>query len=148
MNCKKINTSAYLDNALGEHDKKIVEQHLNACKSCAKEYAALKNTKQILSALNKQKAGANFENKVMSKIKRGAFAANPLESFFATAKTSLIVAVLLFGIIAAFSFFTPSTASNSNINNIDAINNYVLKGNAFTKQSKISYAKMMQAMLG
>jgi mycothiol system anti-sigma-R factor len=150
MNCKKIkiSMSEYLDNALGEQDKKLIEQHLNDCAECAKEYAVVKKTRHVLSALGKQNAPLNFENKVMGRIKNGNFASNPLESFFATAKTSLIAAVFIFGIIVTFSFFTVSTETcPNNIDNVEAMNNYVLKDNAFAKQSKISDAKIVQAML-
>ncbi|MCL2145446.1 MAG: zf-HC2 domain-containing protein [Endomicrobia bacterium] len=150
MNCKKLKISinAYLDNNLGEHDKKLIELHLRGCAQCLKEYETLKNIKQILSILNKQSAPSNFENNVMLKIKSGAFAPNPLESFISAAKAALIAAVFIFGIMATFGFSAFSTASKSNTDNVDAMNNYVLKGNAFAKQSGISEAKIMQIMLG
>jgi hypothetical protein len=50
--------------------------------------------------------------------------------------------------IATFNFLTPSINSYPNAGGIDAINNYVLKGNAFAKQSCISNAKIIQALLG
>ena len=150
MSCKKFRTAldAYSDNALTEQDRKLFERHLHDCAGCAKEYAGFQNIKQLLSGLSRQNAPANLENKVMEKIKNGVFISNPLELFIAGAKTSLLAAVFIFGIIAAFSFLTPSAAPNSKTDNVDAMSNYVLKGNVFAKQNGISDAKIIQALLG
>ncbi|MCL1901529.1 MAG: zf-HC2 domain-containing protein [Endomicrobia bacterium] len=150
MNCKKFKIifNAYIDNALTEQDRKLFELHLSDCAGCSKEYAGFQNIKQLVSGLSRQNAPANLENKVMEKIQNGVFTSNPLELFIAAAKTSLIAAVFIFGIIAALSFFTPSAVPNSKTDNVDAMSNYILKGNIFAKQNGISDAKIMQALLG
>ena len=150
MNCKKfkILPDAYSDDAAAKQDRKLFERHLRDCAGCAKKYAGLKNIKLLLSGLSKQNAPANFESKVMDKIKSGMPAMNPLELFIAAAKASLIAAVFIFGIIAAFNFLTPQAVSNSNNDSVEAMDNYILKGNVFAKQNKISDAKIMQALLG
>lgn len=149
MNCKKIKIiiSAYLDGYAAQTDKALLEKHLHDCAGCRKEYNELKNSKYILAALDKQHAPAGFESKVIEKIKNNTFTANPLESFIAAAKTTLAACVMLFGVIAAFSFFTPSVTP-ANRDNVEAINNYVLKENIFAKQDQISDAKIIEALLG
>jgi predicted anti-sigma-YlaC factor YlaD len=124
----------------------MLEKHLQSCDKCIKEYKGLKNTKMMTSFLNKEAAPADFERKIMEKIKNGHFTTNWLEYFIATARTSLIASILIFGVIAAFNFFTPLTTACSNVDNVEAINNYVLKGNIFAKQNKISDAKIIEAL--
>jgi hypothetical protein len=138
--------NANLDNSLCQHEKELLEKHLNHCAICAKEYAALKNTKMLLSALNKEQPKADFEKKIIDKIKSKSFSQNPLESFIAAARTSLIASVLIFGVIATFNFFMLSTYECS-ADNVEAINNYVLNENDFAKHNKISYAKIIEALL-
>lgn len=150
MNCKnfKINMTGYLDNALKDQEKMLFERHMQTCGKCAKEFSAVKNTRQLVLSLDRQKASPDFEKKVLKRIKSGVFTVNPFEFFFATAKTALLAAVLIFGVIITFNFFTPSIRPCTNFDNVDAINNYVLKGNVFAKENNISDAKIIQALLG
>jgi Predicted transmembrane transcriptional regulator (anti-sigma factor) len=147
MNCKKFvnDLSAYLDGMLSPEAKARVHEHLQTCPLCKKEYEELKSVKEAVALLGRQTAKRNLEAVVLNRIKNGDIQTGLLESFISTAKTSLAAAIALFGIITIFNFCTPSMAATDNV---EAINNYVMKGNTFAKQQKISDAKIMQAMLG
>lgn len=150
MKCEKFENilQSYLDGAAKPSDKAFFEKHLSECNACAEELRALKKIKTLLSALDRQKAAVGLESRVCAKIKKINPPVNPLESFIAAAKTTLAAAALIFCIITAFGFFAFPNTAGTNADNVEAINNYVLKGNAFAKQDNISDEKIIEALLG
>lgn len=150
MKCGKFENilQSYLDGAAKPSDKEFFEKHLSECRTCAAQLRALKKLKKLLSSLDRQKAAADLENRVSVRIKSNNPYINPLESFIAAAKTTLAAAALLLCIITAFGFFTLPNGAGTNTDNVEAINNYVFKGNAFAKQDNISDEKIIEALLG
>ncbi|MCL2390844.1 MAG: zf-HC2 domain-containing protein [Endomicrobia bacterium] len=129
MKCKNFvpKISLYIDDKLPQNEKVLFEEHLKSCKECFKEYSSLKNVRTSLMNLNKQKTGARFESIIMQKIEKKLYTPSQASTFFQTVKVSLLAAVFLFAVIAAFNFFTPSFFDKKSHDNIAALNDYVLK---------------------
>lgn len=139
MKCKNLKHYAedYINKTLSSEEMKEMEKHLNDCTQCTNETDEIKSLKTILASLDKKAPEPGFEAAVMQKIKNKKFVPNIFEAFLSAAKTSFLAAVLLLGIIATFSYFTPSVAVECD--NIDAMNHYVLKDNIFAEREVNEY---------
>lgn len=129
MSCKKTVKllSSYLDNAVSDKEKTIIEKHIGKCADCNAFYNDIVKTRDILRALPHSYPEKDFTSKIMGKIKANDIPLNNFELFFYTARNSFIAAAGIFCIIAAFSFFTPKPDIKfDNFDNIEAMNKYVL----------------------
>lgn len=70
MVCKEIYEKLfdYLEGAVTEDEKKLIQQHIEKCTSCYKEYQELKETIQLVQNLPKLKAPDDFAENLILKI--------------------------------------------------------------------------------
>ena len=61
MNCAEIKKlfSPYLDGQVSGSEMRAVTRHVEQCTGCAREYAAMQRTQQLLSSLGPKKAPAS-----------------------------------------------------------------------------------------
>jgi hypothetical protein len=105
--------SPYLDGAVTGAEMQAVQFHLQGCSPCAREYAALRGTQQLLISAGRPRVPADLGLKIRLAISREAAQAkrpyeglrtrmeNALEAFMVPATAGLACAVLIFGLVAA-----------------------------------------------
>jgi anti-sigma factor RsiW len=105
--------SPYLDGAVTGMEMKAVREHLDGCGACAREYAALRGTQQLLVSAGRPSLPSDLGLKIRLAISREAAQAkrpyeglrtrmeNALEAFMVPATAGLVCAVLIFGLVAA-----------------------------------------------
>lgn len=135
MKCKDFRKilQEYSDKTLSKDEAASLESHLAHCKECSGAYAEVENISLIVRSLDKKQAKPGFESAVIAKIKNNDYSLGLSEAFFKTARVSFIAGVFVFTAFAAFSFFTPSA---SKVDNIEALNYYVMKDTVAEKGVK------------
>lgn len=117
MNCvqsKKL-FSPYLDGRVSGAEMRALTGHLAQCVSCAREYAAMQRTQQLLAGLGAKKAPADLALKLRLAISREAAQQrhpryegvlvrlqNALNAFMVPATAGLVSAMLFFGLLLGF----------------------------------------------
>jgi hypothetical protein len=108
--------SPYLDGAVSGKQMRAIQQHLDDCATCNREYVELRRTQQLLAKVGHRKAPAELSLQLRLAISREA-ARSPrnyfdvlslrlqhiLRAFMVPAAVGLVTAVLLFGFFMGFS---------------------------------------------
>jgi hypothetical protein len=117
MNCAGIKKlfSPYLDGRVSGSQMRELTRHVEQCDDCAREYAAMQRTQQLLSSLGPKRAPADLALKLRVAISREAAQArrprfegvlvrlqNALNAFMVPATAGLVSAVLTFGLLLGF----------------------------------------------
>src|ERR1700691_4991226 len=122
MNCAetKKTFSPYLDGRVSGSEMRALTRHVEQCDGCAREYAAMQRTQELLASLGRKKAPADLALKLRVAISREAAGKrrprfegvlvrlqNALNAFMVPATAGLVSAVLIFGVLLGF-FALPS----------------------------------------
>ena len=117
MKCTEIKKlfSPYLDGRISGTEMRTLTRHVEQCAGCAREYAAMQRSQQLLSALGPKKAPADLALKLRLAISREAAQTrrprfegvlvrleNALNAFMVPATAGLVSAVLFFGLLLGF----------------------------------------------
>ena len=117
MTCAEIKKlfSPYLDGRVNGSEMRALTRHVDQCDGCAREYAAMQRTQQLLASLGPKKAPADLALKLRVAISREAAQArrprfegvlvrleNALNAFMVPATAGLVSAVLFFGLLLGF----------------------------------------------
>ena len=117
MNCAEIKKlfSPYLDGRVSGSEMRALTRHIEWCADCAREYAAMQRTQQLLSNLGPKKAPADLALKLRVAISREAAETrrprfegvlvrleNALNAFMVPATAGLVSAMLTFGLLLGF----------------------------------------------
>jgi len=107
--------SPYLDGALSGRQMHALCQHLAECGPCAREYAELRQTHQLLTGVGRKKAPADLAlrlrvaiSQAVAQSRRPRFQGmlvrleNVLNAFMVPATAGLISTVVIFGIVMGF----------------------------------------------
>jgi hypothetical protein len=107
--------SPYLDGRISGTEMRTLTRHVEQCAGCAREYAAMQRSQQLLSALGPKKAPADLALKLRLAISREAAQTrrprfegvlvrleNALNAFMVPATAGLVSAVLFFGLLLGF----------------------------------------------
>ncbi len=128
MNCARMKKlfSPYLDGRVSGSEMRALARHVEECAACAREYAAMQRTQQLLASLGPKKAPADLALKLRVAISREAAHArrprfegmlvrleNLLNAFMDPATAGLVSAVLFFGLLLGF-FALPAELRASN----------------------------------
>ncbi|MGB8011750.1 MAG: zf-HC2 domain-containing protein [Terriglobales bacterium] len=131
MTCTEIRKSfsPYLDGRVTGAEMRALTRHIEECAGCAREYAAVQRTQQLLVSLGPKKAPADLALKLRVAISREAAQTrrprfegvlvrleNALNAFMVPATAGLVSAVLIFGLLLGF-FALPAElrASSSDV---------------------------------
>ncbi|MFY9644203.1 MAG: zf-HC2 domain-containing protein [Terriglobales bacterium] len=116
-NCAGIRKlfSPYLDGRVSGSEMRALTRHMEKCAACAREYAAMQRTQQLLAGLGTKKAPADLALKLRVAISREAAGQrrprfegvlvrlqNALNAFMVPATMGLVSAVLFFGLLLGF----------------------------------------------
>jgi hypothetical protein len=117
MNCAAIKQlfSPYLDGRVSGSEMRALTRHLEQCADCAREYAGMQRSQQLLASLGPKKVPADLALKLRVAISREAAQArrprfegvlvrleNALNAFMVPATAGLVSAVLFFGLLLGF----------------------------------------------
>ena len=116
MNCGEVKVlfSPYLDGQVSGVEMHALNRHVEECASCAREYAALRRTQQLLGGLGRKKAPVDLALNLRVAISREAARKrfryegwlvrieNVLNAFMVPATAGLVTAVLIFGVLLGF----------------------------------------------
>ena len=117
MKCAEIRKmfSPYLDGQVSGTEMRVLTRHVAQCASCAREFAAIERTQQLLASLGRKKAPADLPLKLRVAISREVAQArrpryegalvrleNTLNAFMVPATAGLVSAVLFFGLLLGF----------------------------------------------
>ena len=117
MNCAEIKKlfSPYLNGRVSGSEMRALTRHVERCADCAREYAAMQRTQQLLSSLGPKKAPADLALKLRVAISREAAETrrprfegvlvrleNALNAFMVPATAGLVSAMLTFGLLLGF----------------------------------------------
>jgi hypothetical protein len=117
MKCAEIRKlfSPYLDGRVSGSEMRVVARHLEECAGCAREYAALQLTQQLLVNLGRRRAPADLALKLRLAISHEAAQKrhprfegmlvrlqNAFNAFMVPATAGLVSAVLFFGLLLGF----------------------------------------------
>src|SRR5208283_2769018 len=117
MKCDEIEKllSPYLDGRVSGSEMRALTRHVQQCAGCAREYAAMQRTQQLLASLGRKQAPADLALKLRVAISREAALArrrpyegalvrleNTLNAFMVPATAGLVSAVLFFGLLLGF----------------------------------------------
>ena len=107
--------SPYLDGQVSGAEMHALARHIQECDGCAREYAEIQRTLQLLVALNKAKAPADLPlrlrvaiSRVSTQARRRRFEgamvrlSNALNAFMVPATAGVVSAVLTFGLLLGF----------------------------------------------
>lgn len=128
MKCTEIRKlfSPYLDGRVSGAEMRSLRLHVDQCPGCAREFAAMQRTQQLLTSLGSKKAPADLGLKLRLAISREAQTRrtrfngitvrleNALEAFMVPATAGLVTAVLIFGLLLGF-FALPATLQASDV---------------------------------
>lgn len=130
MNCGKVQElfSPYLDGQVSGLEMRALNRHLEECARCAREYAALRRTQQLLAGLGPKKAPADLALKLRVAISREVARTpraryegvvvrleNLLNAFMVPATAGLVSAVLFFGVLLGFFALPGSLQASSDV---------------------------------
>jgi hypothetical protein len=117
MKCAAIRKlfSPYLDGRVSGSEMRLLTRHVGQCSECAREYAGMQRTQQLLAGLGPKKAPADLALKLRVAISREAAQArrpryegalvrleNTLNAFMVPATAGMVSAVLFFGLLLGF----------------------------------------------
>lgn len=117
MKCAEIKKmfSPYLDGQVSGTEMRVLTRHVEQCAGCAREFAAMRRTQQLLASLGRKKAPADLALKLRVAISHKAAQArrpryegvlvrleNTLNAFMVPATAGLVSAVLFFGLLLGF----------------------------------------------
>jgi hypothetical protein len=117
MKCTEIRKSfsPYLDGRVSGSEMRALTRHVEQCAACAREYAAVQRTQQLLSSLGRKRAPADLALRLRVAISREAAQTrrrrfegvvvrleNALNAFMVPATAGLVSAVLTFGLLLGF----------------------------------------------
>jgi len=127
MNCGEVKElfSPYLDGQVTGVEMHALTRHLGECARCARRYASLRRTQQLLAGLGPKKAPEDLALKLRVTISREAARTrrfryegllvrfeNAVNAFMVPATAGLLSAVLTFGLLLGF-FALPAQLSAS-----------------------------------
>jgi hypothetical protein len=130
MNCVEAKNlfSPYLDGRVSGREMRALNTHMEECGRCAREYAALQRTQQLLSGLGKKKAPPDLALKLRVAIsrevamqRRSRFEGlmvrleNALNAFMVPATAGLVTAVLVFGLLLGFFALPAQLQASSDV---------------------------------
>jgi hypothetical protein len=130
MNCVEAKTlfSPYLDGRVSGREMRALNGHMADCMRCAREYAALQRTQQLLAGLGKKKAPADLALKLRVAIsrevalqRRSRFEGlmvrleNAVNAFMVPATAGLVTAVLVFGLLLGFFALPTQLQASSDV---------------------------------
>jgi hypothetical protein len=122
MNCGEVKElfSPYLDGQVSGVEMNALHRHMEECAHCAREYAAVRRTQQLLSRVGRKKAPVDLALKLrvaisqeIARTRRARYEGllvrveNALNAFMVPATAGLVSAVLIFGMLLGF-FALPS----------------------------------------
>lgn len=128
MTCEQVKSilSAYLDGAITGKQMYSLNEHLRNCGRCAAEYASLRRTQALLSAVGKAKAPEDLSLKLRLAISREAArvrqplwgnfrlrAQNALRVFMVPATAGVFATIVIFGLL--MGFITPVQANTNDV---------------------------------
>jgi hypothetical protein len=106
--------SPYLDGAVTGNEMRGLQEHLDSCGACNREYTSLRQTQQLLVSVGRPQAPADLGLKLRLAISREVAEArrprfeglrvrveNTLDAFMVPATAGLMCAVLIFGLVTA-----------------------------------------------
>ncbi len=106
--------SPYLDGAVTGNQMRALQEHLDGCAECNREYSSLRRTQQMLVSVGRPKEPADLGLKLRLAISREAAETrrprfeglrvrleNALEAFMVPATAGLVCALLIFGLVTA-----------------------------------------------
>ena len=117
MKCADIKKlfSPYLDGRVSGSEMRLLTRHVEQCSGCAREYAAMQRTQQLLASLGRKTAPDDLALKLRVAISREAAQArrprfegvlvrleNTLNAFMVPATAGMVSAVLFFGLLLGF----------------------------------------------
>ena len=117
MKCAEIKKlfSPYLDGRVSGSEMRLLTRHVEQCSECAREYAAMQRTQQLLASLGPKKAPPDLALRLRVAISREAAQArrprfegvlvrleNTLNAFMVPATAGMVSAVLFFGLLLGF----------------------------------------------
>jgi hypothetical protein len=106
--------SPYLDGAVTGNQMRALQEHLDGCAACNREYSLLRRTQQMLVSVGRPKEPVDLGLKLRLAISREAAQTrrprfeglrvrleNALEAFMVPATAGLVCALLIFGLVTA-----------------------------------------------
>lgn len=118
--------SPYLDGAVTGMQMHAVEQHIDACPKCKREYALLMESQRLLGVLGRKKAPGDLALKLrlaisheVAQARRPRFEGlwvrleNLVQAFMVPATAGLVAAIIIFGVLMGF-FGLPDVQAMSN----------------------------------
>lgn len=118
--------SPYLDGAVTGMEMQAVRLHLDSCSECGREYAALRQTQQLLVSAGRPGVPSDLGLKIRLAISREAAQTkrpyeglrtrieNALEAFMVPATAGLVCAILIFGLVTAILAVPGQLQANNN----------------------------------
>src|SRR5260370_6498610 len=122
MNCAEIKKlfSSCVDGRVNGIEMRGVMRHVEQCRSCAREYAEMQHTQQLLASLGRRRAPADLALKLRLAISREAAQArrpriegvlvrleNALNAFMVPVTAAMGAGELVFLLLLALFFFLP-----------------------------------------
>jgi hypothetical protein len=120
--------SPYLDGQVSGAEMFALQSHMKECASCAREYAEVQRTLQLIVALNKAKAPADLALRLRLAISRESAQArrrrfegamvrlsNAIHAFMVPATAGALTAVLIFGILLGFFALPQQLRASSDV---------------------------------
>ena len=121
--------SPYLDGAVTGAEMQAVQQHLDRCAACMREYRSLRRTQQLLTSVGRVQAPADLGLKLRLAISREAALArrprfeglrvrveNTVNAFMVPATAGLACALVIFGLVTAILAMPgPLQANNQDV---------------------------------
>lgn len=115
--------SCYLDGAVTGKEMHALRQHIEQCRTCAREYSKLQRTQALLTAMGRKKAPGDLELRLRLAISREVNRRRRLsldglriqidhviDAFMVPATAGLVSTVLIFGLL--IGFLPPSLQAN------------------------------------
>lgn len=130
MNCAqaKSSFSPYLDGMLTGHEMHALSEHMETCADCAREYARLSHTQQLLTSVGKKKTPHDLTLKLrvmasqeIARQRRRAWEGvkirleNALNAFMVPATAGAISAIIIFGLLMGFFAIPPSLQASHDV---------------------------------
>jgi len=118
--------SAYLDSVLTGKQMRVLDQHLQGCPNCNREYQSLRRMQSVVAGLRPQRVPDDLSLKLrlaisheVSRSRRSYFGTlllqveNVLSAFMVPATTGLVATMLIFGVVAGMLASPPSVHANA-----------------------------------
>lgn len=128
MTCVQVKSmlSAYLDGATTGKEMFSLNQHLESCGACAREYQQLRTAQTLLSKVGRAKAPEDLSLKLRLAISHeaarlrqprwgslGLRIENTLRAFMVPATAGIVATIVIFGVL--MGFITPVQANTSDV---------------------------------